>query len=329
MENQKNRTLELIKLFAAYMVVFIHVLFAGKVGTAIESVGRFAVPLFFLISGFYSYQIEPEKIKKRAKNILHLLIVATVCCTIFKVWQMFSARGVRGIIAYFIRYTRLETLFRLFFLNVSLSSGHLWYLFAILYVYILFYFVRKFRVGDKAVFIASFSLLAAHLLLGEGLAIAGITLKNIYVRNFLLMGAPCFGLGLFVKKYEDRFRTIPNYLIAIAVIIGIAESIFSRFSFARQEMYIGSVCILFALVCIFIKYSDAKTPPFIMALEGCSTYIYIFHIIIATVMADLYGWFGLDMDRSLILQNIHPILVCLVSTAVAYLIVRKSKTYNK
>ena len=322
---QKNRTLELIKLIAACMVVFIHVLFSGRMGVAIESVGRFAVPLFFLISGFYSYQIEPEKIKKRAKNISVLLVIAVVCCTLYKVWMMYTTRGAAGLEAYFIRYTQPEFLFRLFFLNVTLSGGHLWYLFAILYVYLIFYVVRKFKVSDKAIFIVSFTLLAAHLLLGEGLAIMGITLKNYYIRNFLLMGIPCFGLGLFAKKYELKFKAVPNYLIWIAAIVGALESVFSRFSFGRQEMYIGSVLILFALVCTFIKYADAKMPSFVTKLEGCSTYIYIFHTIIAGLMEDLYPLLGLSMRRSLFLQNIHPILVLFISIAVAYVIVRISK----
>lgn len=39
---QKNDTLELIKLFASYMVVFIHVMFYGTVGEAMNALGRFA-----------------------------------------------------------------------------------------------------------------------------------------------------------------------------------------------------------------------------------------------------------------------------------------------
>ena len=31
MSQQKNKTLELLKLFASYMVVFIHVIFPGKI----------------------------------------------------------------------------------------------------------------------------------------------------------------------------------------------------------------------------------------------------------------------------------------------------------
>ena len=38
MSSQKNSTLELIKLFASYMVVFIHVPFYGKFGDAIDAI---------------------------------------------------------------------------------------------------------------------------------------------------------------------------------------------------------------------------------------------------------------------------------------------------
>ena len=64
MNAQKNYTLELLKLFASYMVVFIHVLFYGQTGVIMDTLARFAVPLFFLVSGYYSFQIRDEKIKK-------------------------------------------------------------------------------------------------------------------------------------------------------------------------------------------------------------------------------------------------------------------------
>ena len=56
------------------MVVFIHVLFYGKLGVVIDALARFAVPFFFLVSGYYSYQIPCEKIKKRIRKILILLM---------------------------------------------------------------------------------------------------------------------------------------------------------------------------------------------------------------------------------------------------------------
>ena len=60
MGKEKNMTLELIKLFAAYMVVFIHVMFQGEFGVLVDALARFAVPLFFWVSGFFSYGISTE-----------------------------------------------------------------------------------------------------------------------------------------------------------------------------------------------------------------------------------------------------------------------------
>ena len=45
MRAEKNMTLEVLKLGAAYMVIFIHVLFSGTAGLIVEALARFAVPL--------------------------------------------------------------------------------------------------------------------------------------------------------------------------------------------------------------------------------------------------------------------------------------------
>ena len=68
MNYQKSSTLELLKLFTSYMVLFIHVKFYDKLGTVVETVARFAVPFFFLVSGFHSYEITCDKIKKGSET---------------------------------------------------------------------------------------------------------------------------------------------------------------------------------------------------------------------------------------------------------------------
>ena len=128
------------------------------------------------------------------------------------------------------------------------------------------------------------------------------------------MGIPFFALGLFVKKYEHKFQTIPSYVIFAFVLIGVLGSIISRRFMGENELHIGSLFILFAIVCTFIKYKDAKYSSFLTALEGCSTYIYIFHIMTSSVIQIAYGVVGIDMYASVILENLHPIIVCISST---------------
>ena len=139
MSIQKNNTLELLKLFASYMVVFIHVIFSGKIGTVMETLARFAVPFFFLISGFYSYQIPPQKIKKRIRNVLTLIVLAAVSYTLFNMVLLLSTGDRNDISAYFSQYADFLTLVKLFAFNVPVCSEYLWYLYAALYVYVIFY----------------------------------------------------------------------------------------------------------------------------------------------------------------------------------------------
>lgn len=322
MNEQKNNTLELLKLFASYMVVFIHVLFYGRIGIVFDALARFAVPFFFLISGFYSYQITTKKIKKRIINILSLLIFATVCYTIFKILPLLLQGNIDGIACYFKKYMDFKNIVKLLVFNIPISSLHLWYLFAAIYVYVIFYFLTVIRLNEKVIFIISFSLLFLHILLGECLSVFGIIIPIPIVRNFALMGFPFFTIGMVVKKYENNLCVIPNYMIAISAIIGVFTSICSRCFFGENELYIGSLFILFAIVCVFIKYSTVQFPSFLITLAGCSTYIYIFHIMISSVIEKMYTLFGMDISSSVILTNIHPIFVCLSSTAFAYCITK-------
>lgn len=325
MNRQKNYTLELLKLFASYMVVFIHVKFYGELGVAIETLARFAVPLFFLISGYYSYQIKPEKILKRAKNILNLSILAVGSYTVFNIVAFLLKGKVGRVFLYFAKYLDITKLGKLVVFNVPISAGHLWFLLALIYVYLVFYWMTVSRFNEKAMFILSFLLLGGHLLLGEGLSMVGIRLPLWLVRNFALMGMPFFVLGLFTRKHENKLHTIPNYALVILAVIGGAEAVISRHLFGRNEMYIGSMLILFALVAWFIKYANVRYPSFINALSGCSTYIYIFHVMISSVILGLYKLFALRYETSIVLQNIHPIIVCIASTALAYAIMKKKQ----
>ena len=333
MNVKKNHTLELFKLLSSYMVVFIHVVFPGKMGSVVDSLARFAVPLFFLISGFYSYKITCEKIKKRMISIVNLIVLSTACYgfipMVFNTIELLVDGDMEGIVSLLSNHFSLEAIANLIFFSVPLCSLHLWYLFAILSVYLLFYFATKFNINDKLIFIISFSLMGINMVIGEGLAFFEIVLPSHILRNFWITGIPFFGLGMFVKKYEHKFAKVPKTIILASLIIGIAESVLCSHYVRNNELYIGSLLILFAIVCIAIKYSDIEYPKFLTSLEGCSTYIYIFHIAIAIGIEEIYKLIWLDCDWPVILKFMHPVIVCIASTASAYLIMQILKKVIK
>lgn len=320
MAHRRNNTLDILKLLASYMVVFIHVLFYGKIGVIFDAWARFAVPLFFVVSGFYSYEITLKQIKKRIIHVIQLLVFAVAIYVLWKVLLLLIRQDIQGLTQYFSQYLQIKSLLKLFLFNVPLFTEHLWYLFAILYVYILYYFITVFKFPKKYTFVISILLLVIHILLGEGLSIISIVVPIAIVRNFVLMGIPFFGLGLLVNEYKHKLLNIPNYAIIIFLTIGFLETVVSRYFFGKNELYIGSLFTLFAFTVIFIKFPNIKYPPALISLASCSTYIYIFHPIVSVIIKKTYPIFHVDFGSSVFLQMIHPLLVCVLSTFLAYVL---------
>ena len=317
MNHSRNNTLDFMKLIASYMVVFIHVLFYGQVGTLFDALARFAVPLFFTVSGFYSYDVTEKQIKRRIVHIFRLLLFAVATYTLWNVLPYVIAMDIQGLVQYFSGYSNFEKFVKLLLLNVSLCSVHLWYLYAILYVYICYLLVLVFKIKKKIVFVASLLILALHLILGEGLAICKVIVPISIVRNFALMGIPFFGLGLLAYRYRHKLCNVSNGIIIISLVIGMVETVLSRYFFGKNELYIGSVFILFSLVVIFVKYPDMAVPPAWISIASCSTYIYIFHPMVSIIVGEIYSVCSVDYYSSVLLQMLHPIVVCMLSSLLA------------
>lgn len=320
MLQQRNATIDVLKLMASYMVVFLHITFYGAVGVAVKALARFAVPFFFLISGFYSFNLPSDKFIKRIKHIIFLFIFSVMIYMFWNAAQLLFIGDFRGIFAYFAQYLNFKNLIKFLCFNVTISSVHLWYLSALIYVYVVFYFLFRFKVRDKFIFIVSFLLLFLHLFLGEFLSIFGFAIPATGLRNFVFMGIPFFGIGMFVKKYEDRFKIVNKYIALVCFVIGAFCTFCSRHFLGKNELYIGSLFILLAMIIVFLKYPNAKYPKFIMRLAKCSTYIYILHMLISKAIIKLYPIFEIDYYGSVFLRFVHPIIVCLVSTVLAYCI---------
>lgn len=50
---QRNQSIDFLKGIAAIFVVFIHVKLGGTFGDYIAAIGAFAVPFFFMVSGYF------------------------------------------------------------------------------------------------------------------------------------------------------------------------------------------------------------------------------------------------------------------------------------
>ena len=98
-EQSRADNIDILKALCAFLIVCIHVPFPGKVGAYFTTLTRVAVPVFFMITGyFYSDTVARHKEKHQIKKILYLLVEANA---LFFIWNI-ALNVLRGenIVAY-------------------------------------------------------------------------------------------------------------------------------------------------------------------------------------------------------------------------------------
>lgn len=74
----KNISLYTLEGIACMFVIFIHCKFPEPVGDLVDTIARFAVPIFFIVSGFFNYSASKEKLKTRVFKLLRIFIFSSI-----------------------------------------------------------------------------------------------------------------------------------------------------------------------------------------------------------------------------------------------------------
>ena len=173
--NAKNQEryycLDLFKGIACIFVVFMHCEFPGKLGTIVQAISRFCVPFFFMVSGYFCYS-ESHKVEY-FKKIKHIAII-TLCTFIF--YTILALVFERDI-----SVTSKEVIDWLLFNDPIIIVGQMWFLFALLYVYVVFALIEKLNLTKYTLYIVPV-LCLAYISLAQGMHIIGVSVPNHFYR---------------------------------------------------------------------------------------------------------------------------------------------------
>ena len=317
-QNYKNRniSLDLVKVFAAFAVVCIHYMFYGEVGVIVKAISRFAVPFFFAVSGFFAYRDEHQKMTKKAVHIAKIYFYCFLLYFVYGAVRDMLSGKVSGFIGYIGTYFQKETIFNFLLNNTTISAGHLWFLPALVYCYIIFYFLKKFKLSDKVLLVVSVCLLAVRLLVGEVVGFFGVEIDTVFFPRFLFVGVPFFSFGMFINKHQSRLNKISTATLILTLIAGVLETILSVHFFEQHILYLGTPLIVFTLVVIALKIGDKKYSNAAVTLSQLSTNIYVFHVVIGgalgMVVSRVTHW-----ESSPLWINTKPFIVFVLSVIVS------------
>ena len=306
---KKNETLDICKMVAAFFVVCIHVCFPGAFGRMILCIGRFAVPLFFAVSGYFSYGISSGKAVKRC---VRLLKINAICIGLCFLWTLFETRyvGTSTLERWLGMIPSIKALVDWMFLHLNPFGSHLWYLTAIVVCYgVLAIYVRFFgseQVEYRPFYLVGVFLFIVQFAVGDLLRLFIDNIPYYLFRNGWFIGLPMFILGIFLREYQDRM--IENYHLSSVTLLllflsGSALSALQWERFGPRELPVGAIVqviaiILFAQLHPTVARKSRSVRQMVASLGFLSLFTYIAHLYIANLYAmflvhpiiDIVGW---------------------------------------
>jgi surface polysaccharide O-acyltransferase-like enzyme len=202
--------LDYLKLIMSIMVVGIHVGFLSYHDHLLSSVFaqglfRIAVPVFFIINGFYLYETFVNN--KESKVFSYLL-------GLFLIWQF--------VYSYFYIGLASEN-FGSFLLTFLMGYNHLWYISALIVGVVFVRFVSGFSTRRLATIALCLFVVGCFMQYGDVYGFIPFESGYLYYRNALFMAFPFLIIGFLFRRFEKQggqlFQVTWLHLIAACALI--------------------------------------------------------------------------------------------------------------
>lgn len=322
---------DILKFLCAFLVVCIHCPFPGIVGQYFTALARIAVPIFFMITGFFYLDIVNKH--RQGQQIKKIFIYFALANFFYLVWKsLLAVVSGTGISAWFVQTFSVKNIINFIVFNESPFNGHLWYLGALLYVLLIMVVVYRSRLNKIFCAITPL-LLLGDLIFGKySLFVLHREFPYIVVRNFFFVGLPYFCIGIMLRKYKGIVKTKTFLLLSILFSL---TTLLERYLLvsadlnATRDQYISTTLLSITVFMFFREFYQKRSlskveQVFAKVGREYSVWVYIIHPVFITILSVLMGKCGLYNAY----QFIAPIIVYFVSivfVSVMCIIIKKIK----
>ena len=259
----RNNSLDTFRLLAAFAVVLLHVGYGSLPSVAqsnIRLLGRFAVPFFFMVSGYFFYQ----NFQKRGNE--------------------YFVKTLQRLVGVFMIASCVYLLIK--FKNVSLSFSllyegtnyHLWFLSSMIFGVIICWYNLSYFSSKYMIMLLSVVIILLSLLSDSYSSFIKFTPDKEFCRY--LLSVPYLYLGMMVAKNNFSLSTRASILliaVGIALQIGETELLYRYYNFDRfnHQVLIGT--IPFAVGAFFLSFKGPGNDWLARLGRKYSLSIYVYH----------------------------------------------------
>lgn len=326
--NKRNFFLNYLKGIACFGVVFCHVRLPHYVADGIiQAMFRFAIPLFFVISGYFCDTTDREALdNKMPAKCKHILLISIIGSMYYFVCQMIIALfgdshgNMTDVWDRLYYMFSSKALFEWIVFNQDPFVNVMWFTFALLYCYLLVWLINRANLWDKVFWVIPV-LIGIHMVMGNFAPLFGITISKLYYRNFLLFGLPFVLLGIWIRRNKEMLlRCFPVKLCALGMLAGPILSVCEWFIFGRCELFFGSILFIMGAFIYALHRPEKKKKSVITKIgDQHSLFVYIVHSSVIIVF-DRFADMLLQNGRKLIVYvYLKPVLIFLVSVIGSYI----------
>lgn len=327
-ERKQNDKLDLFKCVAIYSTIFAHAPLPGAVGQLLAALAKFSVVVFFLSSGYFSWEKNSRTLGGRSLRMGKLLLETSVMLLLFGC--VLAVKGGQSVSAYLL--SRMNPLFLkeivLYQVLPFPYAWPMWYLTAQFMVYVIWWSITYIseRLGKRLPYnvlgAAALGLLLLHLSLGEWRAMTGQTpLSNMYLRNTWLDGLPFFTLGVWMREHREGLQTKGNvHWLWCGVAVSVLLAVWEHSRVGVVDVFVGTTLVAFLLVWLSLCSPQISSPWLRRTACWCGKnltfYIYVIHVPLYGVIKEWAGQvpaFAWSMGRPWMM----PFLIAFLSTLAA------------
>ena len=319
--SKRNSLLDLLRFISCLFVVLIHCPLPGFLGTTIIIFGRYAVPFFLMISGWYLFSDDRNVVLKRSAKQLYG--TTKLIGTFFVAYLIMNSCA--GIIAYgapfawLQNYSNFTTIIYWHLFNRALFFGSsAYYIFMMLYIYIIIIFWAKYNLPQYMVYAAPV-LILINIFCGEFTDFAWFTYGN-----FLFTGLPCIAIGYLLHRHQDKMFTFSVAKWGCLFVLGVACAYLEAYATKMAYCHFGSILMATSLLMISIR-SDINYPNHIAhTLHRYATVIFIIHCGVRDVMQAIFSHFAISCS-----EYLFPFIVIMISVFICIVDDQRKKLYLK
>ena len=331
--NKRNYFLDFWKFIAAIGVILVHIQFPGPVGRSLATAGAGGVCLFAIISGYACCGENDKTLEKILKRLKRNGLITAVTFAIYVIFSFFLMHSIGQSEQWDRGFSNPRSYLRMIVLGdfEFFYAAILWYMVALIYCYITFYFLIKY---NKKRIIYVLLAITVPLRIAVGIYVS-TTGASWHIRDNYLFGVlPMMCIGYVISDHKEKVKKLSPAILITGTVLS-AVLMFVSINFKISGLDLSQPFIMLFAILLFM--TGIRNPewyivkPIAYLGQKDTLYIYLFHVIVILVLRSIINSFPIPADT---IRLILPVLSVIGSILFARLLsvivtlVKKAPSYK-